>query len=90
MIDQDLIMPWYSIAVAVFRLDKELVHLMRASGKDFTARDLTILRAYEWDRINFTGAEKRKRTADLMGISEEELLKIRRETLMKAASLSES
>ncbi|MEO5358376.1 MAG: B12-binding domain-containing radical SAM protein [Nitrospirae bacterium YQR-1] len=54
---------------------------------DFTANDLTILRAYEWDRINFSTPAKRKRVAEMMRITEEELLKIRRDTL-KAATAS--
>lgn len=48
---------------------------------DFTANDLTILRAYEWDRINFSDTNKRRRTCQMMGITEQELLKIRRSTL---------
>lgn len=52
--------------------------------KDFTANDLTILRAYEWERINFTSNEKRSRTCKMMHISEEELLQIRRQTLLQS------
>lgn len=55
--------------------------------KDFSAEDLTILRAYEWDRINFTEPAKRKRTIERMSISEEELLKTRRETISNANCL---
>jgi anaerobic magnesium-protoporphyrin IX monomethyl ester cyclase len=51
--------------------------------KDFTADDLTILRAYEWDRINFSDRDKRRRTCKMMGITEEELLLIRKNTLGK-------
>ena len=51
---------------------------------EFSADDLTILRAYEWDRINFTEVEKRRRTCQMMGITEEELLQIRRETLLSS------
>ena len=54
-------------------------------SKDFRARDLTILRAYEWDRINFTDPGKRRRTAARMNITEAELLQIRRRTLYKAS-----
>jgi len=50
----------------------------------FTAHDLTILRAYEWDRINYSSKSKRERTCKMMGISEEELLKIRRTTIEQA------
>ncbi len=47
----------------------------------FSANDLTILRAYEWDRINFTDSNKTARTAERMKISLEELWKIRRGNL---------
>lgn len=47
---------------------------------EFTPRDMSILRAYEWDRINFSTYEKRKKTADMMGISVKELDEIRRNT----------
>ncbi|MGN0348715.1 MAG: B12-binding domain-containing radical SAM protein, partial [Roseburia sp.] len=45
---------------------------------EFTTRDMSILRVYEWDRINFSTLEKRKRTADMMGISVQELDEIRK------------
>jgi hypothetical protein len=51
---------------------------------EWTADDLTILRAYEWDRINFTDKNKLKKTADRMQISVEELNKIRKKTLNNA------
>lgn len=51
---------------------------------DFKANDLTVLRAYEWDRINFSDAKKLERTADMMGITAEELSKIRKRTLRDA------
>lgn len=47
---------------------------------EFTPCDMSILRAYEWDRINFSSYEKRKRTADMMGISVQELDEIRKNT----------
>lgn len=47
---------------------------------EFTTRDMSILRAYEWDRINFATYEKRKRTADMMGITVDELDERRRWT----------
>lgn len=52
--------------------------------KNFTADDLTLLRAYEWDRINFTSAEKRQKTAKAMSLTEEELLHMRRKTMKEA------
>lgn len=48
---------------------------------EFTAEDLCILRAYEWDRINFSSTEKCAKTAKMMQISIEELQQIRQETL---------
>lgn len=49
--------------------------------EDFKANDTSILRGYEWDRINFTDPVKRKKIAKMMDITEEELLVIRRRTL---------
>jgi radical SAM superfamily enzyme YgiQ (UPF0313 family) len=57
--------------------------------EEFTSNNLTILRAFEWDRINFTNPDKRKRTATIMGITEQELLGIRRSTLKNAVQLVE-
>jgi hypothetical protein len=43
-----------------------------------------ILRAFEWDRVNFTNPEKRKKIEIMMGISEEKLSEIRKSTLHSA------
>ena len=51
---------------------------------EWSTDDLTILRAYEWDRINFTDPKKLKRTADRMQITIEELNSIRKKTLDNA------
>ena len=51
---------------------------------DWTVNDLTILRAYEWDRINFTDPIKLKKIADRMDISIDELNNIRKKTLDNA------
>jgi len=53
-------------------------------SKEWTANDLTILRAYEWDRINFSNPKKLKRIAERMGITVEELNQIRKRTLKNA------
>lgn len=53
-------------------------------SSEFRPQDLKILRAYEWDRINFSNPEKRKKIANVMGITEERLNEIRKETLEKA------
>lgn len=50
----------------------------------FTPEDLTVLRAYEWERINFATPEKCEKTAAIMGITTEELYRIRRNTLESA------
>jgi len=54
---------------------------------EFSADDLTVLRAYEWDRINFTDTHKREMTKKMMGVTDKELSKIRRETLNNACRL---
>jgi len=46
---------------------------------EWTAKDITILRAYEWDRINFS-PERIENTARLWGLSIEEVQKIRKRT----------
>ena len=51
---------------------------------EFTAAELSILRAFEWDRINFSTAERRQRTAQMMGITLEELDQIRTNTRRNA------
>lgn len=58
----------------------------QTKGEQFTPSDLTVLRAYEWDRINFTDPQKRKRTAEMLAVTEEELFTIRRSTLNNACS----
>lgn len=55
--------------------------------KEFSAQDTTVLRSYEWDRLNFTDPIKRRRIAERMRITEEELLQIRRQTLQNAISM---
>jgi anaerobic magnesium-protoporphyrin IX monomethyl ester cyclase len=51
---------------------------------EFSADDLTLLRAYEWDRINFISKDKREKTAKIIGITEDELKEVRRKTLAEA------
>lgn len=46
----------------------------------FNPSELAFLRAYEWDRINFSTTEKIAKTAQMMQISEEELAQIRIDT----------
>ena len=52
----------------------------RIKSDEFDPHEISILRVYEWDRINFRDSEKRKINARLMGISEEELNQIRKAT----------
>ena len=49
------------------------------TSKEWTYKDISILRAYEWDRINFS-KDRIKRTAELWGTTIEEIQKIRKET----------
>lgn len=53
-------------------------------SESFSADDLTILRAFEWDRINFTKLSKRERIAEAMKITLDELHDIRRRTINDA------
>ena len=43
-----------------------------------------VLRAYEWDRINFATPKKREKIASMMGVTQEKLNQIRKETLQNA------
>lgn len=53
------------------------------STEEFTPKELQILRAFEWDRINFATKEKREKIAEIEGISLEELDRWRKETRAK-------
>ena len=44
--------------------------VIESQDRSYTSNDLTILKAMEWDRINFTKAEKRRKIADFLRISE--------------------
>lgn len=48
--------------------------------EEFTPNELAVLRAYEWDRINFSTPEKRARACRILDITEEELKEHRRQT----------
>lgn len=48
------------------------------STDEFSAKDTSILRLYEWDRINFSTEEKTKKIANMMNITMEEMQEIRR------------
>ena len=52
----------------------------RIKTSEFDPKDISILRVYEWDRINFSNPEKCKKTAKIMGITLEELGELRRAT----------
>lgn len=47
---------------------------------EFTPGELEIMRAYEWDRINFSTPEKRKRALQILEMDEEELKEYRKQT----------
>lgn len=48
--------------------------------EEFTPEELETIRAYEWDRINFSTQEKRKRICEIMELTEEELKDLRKQT----------
>jgi len=54
---------------------------------EFSADDLLILRAYEWDRINFTDSKKREKIGEMMNVTGVELGKIRKNTRDSAIKL---
>lgn len=47
---------------------------------EFTPKELETIRAYEWDRINFSTKEKRMRICKIMELTEEELKELRKQT----------
>jgi radical SAM superfamily enzyme YgiQ (UPF0313 family) len=47
---------------------------------EWTGRDVGVLRAYEWDRINFSTPEKRARIAKMWGLTIEEMNQVRKKT----------
>ncbi len=53
------------------------------STEDFSAYELQILRAFEWDRINFNSEERKKNIARIEGINIEELEQWRKNTRHK-------
>lgn len=52
----------------------------RIKSDQFSPKDISVLRVYEWDRINFTDPAKRAKTAAIMGVSLEKLDEIRKAT----------
>jgi radical SAM superfamily enzyme YgiQ (UPF0313 family) len=51
------------------------------STDEFTADQLSILRAFEWDRLNFSSRKKKEKVAQMMGLSPDELERIRKSTV---------
>jgi hypothetical protein len=47
---------------------------------EFTPEELMVLRAYEWDRINFNTEAKKQKIAELYGITSAELILHRKRT----------
>jgi hypothetical protein len=50
----------------------------RVKSEDWTPEEVSFLRLYEWDRINFTDPIKKAKTAKMMNITIEALDDIRR------------
>jgi anaerobic magnesium-protoporphyrin IX monomethyl ester cyclase len=53
----------------------------RILSDEFTTKDINVLRAYEWDRINFSSDAKKTKIAKMMRVTEGELDKLRKDTL---------
>lgn len=49
-------------------------------SNEWTGRDVSVLRAYEWDRINFSTPEKRAKIAKIWGLTIEEMNQVRKKT----------
>ncbi|MGV8151731.1 MAG: B12-binding domain-containing radical SAM protein [Candidatus Nanoarchaeia archaeon] len=64
-----------------FGFDKHLWTEGSIDTEEFRHQDLKILRAYEWDRINFSSQAKKEKIARMMGVSLERLDEIRKNTL---------
>ncbi len=69
-----------------FSFDRHLWTDGAINTNEFTANDMKFLRAYEWDRINFSTEEKRNKVMKMMNISKERLNEIRKDTLKRASS----
>lgn len=54
--------------------------ISRVKSAEWTTEDITILRAYEWERINFRTQAKRDKLTRMMNISVEDLDGLRRNT----------
>ncbi|MDE6851603.1 MAG: radical SAM protein, partial [Lachnospiraceae bacterium] len=79
----------YDYAIETGTLDPNFsffddTHLGAAVGyistNEFTPKELEILRAFEWDRINFSTPEKRRRAGQILEMSEAELKEYRKQT----------
>jgi anaerobic magnesium-protoporphyrin IX monomethyl ester cyclase len=71
-----------AIELDVFDTDAAQVEwrFSQIKSNEWTTKDISILRAYEWDRINFGTPEKRKRVYELWGESDEEMEAMRKAT----------
>ena len=72
-----------------FNDNKAMWNSGQIETEEFTSRDLTILRAYEWDRINFLNNEKIEKIALRMNISVNEINEMRKKTRFIASHFSE-
>lgn len=54
-------------------------------SNQFSSQDLRVLRAYEWERINFSTQKKKMKIAQMIRISEEKLEELRKDTLASVA-----
>ncbi|MDH5750122.1 MAG: radical SAM protein, partial [Rhodospirillales bacterium] len=60
-----------------FRVDWRFSQI---TSDEWSSEDVSVLRAFEWDRINFGTPEQRKRMSDLWGIDEGEMFDLRKKT----------
>ena len=50
------------------------------STDEFSAKELQTLRAFEWDRINFSTDKKKRKVAEMQGLTLSELAAWRKQT----------
>jgi hypothetical protein len=70
--------------LGVLECDNEFPEIDWRYGKirsnEWTSKDISILRAYEWDRINFNNSERIDKLIKMTGLTRDELKVIRKKT----------
>ncbi len=67
-----------------YSFDKHLWTDGTIETEHFRPQDLKIIRAYEWDRVNFSDSAKKRNICRIMDVTEERLDEIRKQTFERA------